>query len=196
MSEIPYSSRRSPELLSRGTSRLLIVDVQEKLVPHIPIAESLIGNCAKLIRGAQTLGVPCSLTEQYPRGLGPTVEEIAQLFSDEAPAEKVRFSCGEVLDWAAEPAENDRYQIVVAGIETHVCVQQTVLDLLAAGFRVYIAADAVGSRNKFDWKTALGRMADSGAVVTTAESVLFEWCEVAGTPEFKTISKIVTGRSE
>lgn len=196
MTETPYQSRRSPELLSRETSRLLIVDVQQKLIPHIPVAESLIANCRKLIRGAQTLGVPCTVTEQYPGGLGTTVDDLTELFADDSDAaalEKLRFSCGEVLDWAAAPGEDDRYQVVVAGIESHVCVQQTVLDLLSSGFRVFVAADAVASRNKFDWKTALGRMADSGATVTTAESILFEWCEVADTEEFKQISRIVKG---
>lgn len=179
---------RSPELLSRERSRLLIVDVQEKLIPHITAAEEMIANCAKLVRGAQILNVPVSVTEQYPQGLGPTVDALAELL--DSPVEKLRFSCGESLAWGTA-ADAERDQIVVAGIESHVCVLQTVLDLLSAGFRVYVPADAVASRRELDWRFALQRMADSGATITTTEPVLFEWTEVAGTPEFKEISRLV-----
>jgi nicotinamidase-related amidase len=184
---------RSGEMLSRSNSRLLIVDVQEKLLPHIPVAEQLIGNCRRLMQGADLLGVPVSGTEQYPKGLGPTTPELAELHDDWP--EKLRFSSAEVLDWgfAAEVAD-DRDQVVVAGIESHVCVQQTVLDLLSHGFRVFVPADAVASRNKHDWKHAIRRMSDSGATVTTTEAILFEWCETAAAAEFKEISRLVTGR--
>lgn len=181
---------RSPELLAARQSRLLIVDVQQKLVPLIDRAETMIAGCAKLIRGAEILGVPVFATEQYPQGLGETVPELAELLGDRA--QKLRFSCAEALQWpgAAEDLQ-ERDQVVVAGIETHVCVQQTVLDLLAIGYRVYVPADAVASRGQIDWEFALRRMADSGATITTAESVLFEWAEIAGTPEFKQISRLV-----
>ena len=184
---------RSGEMLSRANSRLLVVDVQEKLLPHIPVAEQLIGNCRKLMLGAQLLNVPVSGTEQYPKGLGPTTPELAELHDDWP--EKLRFSAAEVLKrgYAAE-AEDDRDQVVVTGIEAHVCVQQTVLDLLSHGFRVFVPADAVASRNKHDWKYAIRRMSDSGATVTTTESILFEWCETAAAAEFKAISRLVTGR--
>jgi len=197
MADIPYESIRSSELLARASSRLLIVDVQQKLIPHIPVAESLTSNCEKLIRAAGILGVPVSATEQYPQGLGKTVAELSALLpgsADGSIAEKLRFSCAEVLEWGTASADVERYQIVVAGIEAHVCVQQTVLDLLSCGFRLYVVADAVASRKKFDWQIALQRMADAGAVVTTTESVLFEWCEAAGTAEFKQISRLITGR--
>ncbi|GAB4139866.1 MAG: hydrolase [Planctomycetaceae bacterium] len=189
--------QRSPDFLAPHSSRLLIVDVQEKLIPHIPVAETLIENCSKLMRAADVLSVPITATEQYPRGLGNTVAEIRDLLpSDNVIPEKLRFSCAECLNWGtAGGPENDRFQIVVAGMEAHVCVQQTVLDLLANGYRVFVSADAVASRNKVDWKFALQRMADNGATITTTEAILFEWCEVAGTPEFKQISNIVTGRT-
>ena len=185
---VPYL--RSPELLSRARTRLLIVDVQEKLIPAIPVADQLIANCRKLIDGAAALEIPVAGTEQYPRGLGPTVPKLAEGLGERP--EKLRFSCAEVLNWkpaALDPEARD--QVVVAGIEAHVCVLQTVLDLLAVGFRVYVPADAVASRKKLDWKIALERMGSQGAVVTTTESVLFECCEVAGTPEFKTISRLI-----
>lgn len=181
---------RSSELISRADSRLLIVDVQEKLVPAIPTREALIRRCAQLIRGAQILQVPVQATEQYPKGLGHTVPQLAELLPERS--EKVRFSCAESLGWG-NPAEDDtaRFQVVVAGMEAHVCVLQTVLDLIGQGFQVFVPADAVASRTELDWQFALQRMAASGAVITTSESVLFEWCEVAGTPEFKKISELI-----
>ena len=119
------------------------------------------------------------MTDQLAELLGPLPE-------------KIRFSAAEVLDWPAAAArDDDRDQVVVAGIETHVCVQQTVLDLLSQGYRVYVPADAVASRRKLDWKMALERMANCGAMLTTAESMLFEWCEVADTPEFKQVLDLI-----
>ena len=184
---------RNPELLSRNESRLLIIDVQEKLVPKIVNLDKMLANCRMLIQGARILGVPVFATEQYPKGLGKLVPQLAELL--DKPSDKLRFSCAEVLDWgtAAEQADN-RFQIVVAGMEAHVCVLQTVLDLLGTGFQVYVAADAVSSRTEFDWKIALDRMAADGATIVTTESVLFEWCEVSGTPEFKQISQLIKER--
>ena len=181
---------RSHELLSRAESRLLIVDVQDKLVPMISHHERMVGNCRRLIQGANLLNVPVFATEQYPKGLGHTVPPLAELLG--TIPDKQRFSCAEVLAWglAAEQADN-RFQIVVAGIEAHVCVLQTVLDLLACGFQVFVPADAVSSRGELDWKIALDRMSSGGAVITTTESVLFEWCEKSGTPEFKQISQLI-----
>jgi len=181
---------RSPELLSRGDSRLLIVDMQEKLLPFIPVAGKVIRNCRRLIEGAQALGVPIYSTEQYPKGLGATTPELAPFF-DAIPA-KQRFSGAQALGWGIAGSQpDDRFKIVVAGIEAHVCVQQTALDLMAQGFRVFIPADAVASRGKLDWKIALDRLSASGATLATTESVLFEWCETSAAPEFKQISKLI-----
>jgi nicotinamidase-related amidase len=191
MSDAPPEYLRSGELLARDDSRLLIVDVQERFMPTIPVADQLVANCRKLLAGAKALGIPASATEQYPKGLGPTVPQLAE-FLPTRP-EKLRFSSAEVLGWTSA-SDDERHKVVVAGIETHVCIQQTVLDLLAAGYQVYVPADAVASRHKPDWRFALQRLRDSGAVVTSTEAVLFEWCEVAGTDEFKQISRIVTGR--
>ena len=190
MQNEPTEYLRSEELLSRRDSQLIVVDVQEKLTPFIPVAAKLIANCRRLIQGARILDVPVFATEQYPRGLGATVPELLPLLP-ERPV-KVRFSCAEVLNAATAAARaDDRYKIVLCGMETHVCVLQTALDLLVQGFQVYVAADAVGSRTKLDWKIGLQRMAASGVTITTLESVLFEWCEVAGTPEFKQISQLI-----
>lgn len=179
---------RSRELLARDDSRLLIVDVQGRLTDLIPGGAQVIANCRRLIRGAQLLGVPVSATEQYPRGLGPTVPELAELLDQ--PIEKLRFSSAECLDWVTSE-KGDRLKVVVAGIEAHVCIQQTALDLLAAGFSVYIPADAVASRSPIDRDVACHRLRDSGATITTTESILFEWCETAAAPEFKQISALV-----
>lgn len=186
MSELP----RSHELLSREESRLLIVDMQAKLLPVIDGHEQVTANCLKLIEAAQILDVPVTATEQYPKGLGPTIPEIAERLPDRP--EKIEFSCLNCLDWSSTAADPEScFKVVVAGIEAHVCVLQTVLDLLSQGFRVFVPADAVSSRKPLDREIALQRMVASGAVLTTTESVLFEWCERAGTPEFKKISQLV-----
>jgi nicotinamidase-related amidase len=188
MSE-PKSLDRSPELMSAGDTGLLVVDVQQKLAPAIAGCERLIWNVRRLIDAAQVLGLPVIATEQYPQGLGSTVPELAQRLGD-CP-EKLTFSClgcPDLLDGLRAAGVS---KLLVCGMETHVCVGQTVLDLLAGGWRVYVAVDAVGSRFKIDHETALRRMDSSGATLTTAEAALFEWCQVAGTPEFKQISRLV-----
>lgn len=176
--------------MSRSASRLLVVDVQEKLVPFVRDSARLIWNCRRLIEGAQLFSIPVTATEQYPQGLGPTVPALQTLLP-ERPA-KTLFSCGELLAEQDEsPAPSDRFQYVVCGIEAHVCVLQTALDLIAQGFRVFIPADAISSRGQLDQEIALQRLTGAGAVLTTTESVLFEWCERSGTPEFKQISRLV-----
>jgi nicotinamidase-related amidase len=180
---------RSPELLSRDDSALLVVDVQQRLVPHIRDHQRIIWNIARLIDGARLLGVEVVATEQYPRGLGPTVPALAERLQ-EIPS-KLTFSCRECGDMVEHVAAAGRNKILVTGIETHVCVLQSVLDLLHEGFRVHVAVDAVGSRFDLDYRTALRRLEASGATLTTTETSLFEWCEVAGTPEFKKISALV-----
>ena len=185
MDEFP---RRSGELLDRAKSRLLVVDLQEKFIPVIPTIDELLIRCRLLMQTANLLGVPISVTEQYPRGLGATVPQLRELLpTDVEIPSKLRFSGAQCCEWMTQPS-TELFQIVVVGIETHVCIQQTVLDLLAEGFAVYVVVDAVGSRKAIDHAIALERLRLAGAVLTTAESVVFEWCEVAGTPEFKTVS--------
>jgi len=186
MNELP----RSHELLNRHTSRLLVIDVQEKLLPAIHDGDRILSNCRKLVSGAEILGVPVTATEQYPQGLGPTVPALAELLPERL--EKTDFSCRTCLPWAASGAEPDAcFQVVVCGAEAHVCVLQTVLDLLSLGFRVFVAADAIGSRSIQDRDLAIHRLSASGAVITSSEAILFEWCERAGSPEFKQISRLV-----
>jgi nicotinamidase-related amidase len=183
------SLARSPELMNRDDSALLVVDMQAKLLPLIPGHKRLIWNIRRLIDGAKILQVPVSATEQYPQGLGPTTPELANRL-DIAPS-KVAFSsceCGQIFT-----AWRDRgiWKILVCGIETHVCVGQTVHDLLGEGFRVYVTADAVAARGQIDHDISLRRMDSAGATLTTTEAALFEWCQRAGSPEFKQISQLI-----
>ena len=181
---------RSHQLLAAQNSQLLMIDMQEKFVPHIDNISQVEANCKKLLAGSKILDVPRYTTEQYPKGLGKTIKKLADYF-DEVP-EKLRFSSAEVLNWKnAADRDDDRFQLVICGIETHICLLQTVFDFLAQGYRIYVPADAVGSRNAEDKKYALKRMSDGGAIITTTEAVLFEWCEVAGTEQFNQISKLV-----
>jgi nicotinamidase-related amidase len=189
MSDPARLSPRSPELMSRNDTALLVVDMQEKLLRLMSGHERVIWNTRRLLDGAKLLGLPIAATEQYPQGLGPTVPELAER-TGAMPA-KTMFSCRECQAIFADFQQRGTGKILVAGIEAHVCVQQTVLDLLAAGYRVYLAVDAIGARYEVDYATALRRMESSGATLTTTEAALFEWCEAAGSPEFKQISALV-----
>lgn len=183
---------RSPSLLSRQASRLLVIDMQERLLRVMRDAQAVTAQCELLLQAAACLSVPSFATEQYPQGLGATVEPLRSRLGT-IPA-KLRFSAASAWDWAAAADGTERRQIVLAGIETHVCVLQTALDLQSAGFDVYVVADAVTSRHEADQRIALERMRDQGVVVTSAEAVLFEWCEAAGTDEFRQISSLVKSR--
>ncbi len=180
---------RSPELMSASDTALLVVDVQEKLLPAIGGHQRVAWNCRRLLDGAKVLGLPVVATEQYPQGLGPTVPDLAERLG-EVPS-KLTFSCGGCPGVFRDLQDLGIQKLAVCGIEAHVCVQQTVLDLLAGGWRVYVVVDAVGSRFEIDYRTALSRMDSAGAALTTTEAALFEWCEVAGTPQFKQISRLV-----
>ncbi len=175
--------------MSRADAALLVIDVQERLVPAIHDCRRVVWNCGRLIDGAKILGVPVIGTEQYPKGLGKTVPELTERLGK--LFEKLTFSCRECAAAFQPLLDDGRNKLLICGIEAHVCVQQTVYDMLAAGWQVYVAVDAVASRTKLDRRIALARMASAGAVLTTTEAALFEWCERAGTPEFKQISKLV-----
>src|SRR6476646_5087847 len=180
---------RSPELMNRDDAALLVVDMQAKLLPLIPRHARLIWNIRRLIDGAKLLGVPIAATAQHPQGLGPTTPELAGLLGN-IPA-KTAFSCAECAEIFTAWRDRGIWKILVCGIETHVCVGQTVHDLLGEGFRVYVAADAVGARGQIDHEIALRRMDSAGATLTTTEAALFEWCGRAGSPAFKKISQLV-----
>ena len=179
----------SPNRLDSASSGLLVIDVQEKLCPSISTAEQVIGQINRLVEVGKLLSIPMAATVQYPRGLGPLVPSLAEVFP--TPEEKVSFSaavCRQALDqWTSQ----GRDQIVIVGIETHICVQQTVLDLMAEGLRPFVVADAVAARATLDHDVAINRMRDSGATVITVESVMFEWLGTAERPVFKAVSKII-----
>jgi nicotinamidase-related amidase len=171
-------------LLERERTALVVVDVQEGFRSYSSF-EAVARACAKLVQGARILGVPRLLSEQYPKGLGHTAPEVG--LQDEPPIEKTVFSAvrAEGFDLAG------RTQAVVCGIETHVCVSQTVHDLLDRGLEVHVPADAVGSRHQLDYERGLQRLERSGAVVSTVESVLFELLERADAPEFKAVQRLI-----
>lgn len=171
---------------------LLVVDMQEKLLPKIMQAEEVIRNASFLVKAAKALGVPVLGTEQYPKGLGPTVEPIRGMLTK--VWEKQTFSAvgeGGALEYLKSDA---RIKVVVVGIEAHICVMQTVLDLLNQGFHVFVCVDAVSSRYAIDVKIALKRMQQAGAILVTAETCVYEWLETAANPAFKEISAMVQER--
>jgi nicotinamidase-related amidase len=171
-------------LLARDRAALVVVDVQDAFRPYASFA-GVAEACAKLLEGARILGLPRLVSEQYPKGLGHTAPEVG--LEDERLIEKSVFSAAraEGFDLAG------REQAIVCGIETHVCVSQTVHDLLERGIEVHVPADAVGSRHALDYERGLERMERAGAVVSTVESALFELLERAGTPEFMAVQQLI-----
>jgi nicotinamidase-related amidase len=183
-----------PTHLRADEAALLVIDVQEKLIVKIPGAQSLIRNIAFLIDGARLLNVPVLATEQYPKGLGPTVAELAERLPERP--DKVAFSSCAIAGVPEGFRRLGRSRIVLAGIESHVCVLNTALDLLTADFRVYLPIDALASRFAVDHETALRRLEKAGAILTTAETVLFEMTGGADHPQFKRISALVRERAQ
>lgn len=182
-----------PTLLQAAEAVLLVVDVQEKLTAKIARAASLVRNIAFLLDVAPLVGVAVAATEQYPKGLGPTVPELARRLPSPLP-DKTAFSCCAIPGLLDSHREQGQFRVVLAGIETHVCVLHTALDLLAAGFAVYLPVDAVASRFEIDHETALRRLEQAGAILTTTETCAFEWLGGAKHPNFKQVSALVQER--
>lgn len=185
---------RSGNLLDATNCRVLIVDMQEKLLPVIDGASHVASGCRVIAEAATIFNVPIRITEQYPQGLGSTVSHLATF--DTEPTEKLLFSAAEASAVGLCRTDEQRNRIVVCGIETHICVLQTAFDLHCRGWRVCVVADAVGARKTVDHSVGLQRMRDGGIDVITTEMVLFEWAAQAGTPEFKKISRLVRARDE
>ncbi len=175
--------------LDKSDVAIVIVDIQERLAAVMDERQKVIANCLHLIEGARLLGVPVLITEQYPKGLGPTVSEIREAAPDYRPIEKIMFNCCREPLFMGRLLETGRKKIVLSGMETHVCVLQTCVGLLKEGYGVHVAGDAVCSRSKDNFGAGLDYMRDAGAVITCAETVLFQLLERAGTEEFRTISK-------
>lgn len=180
---------RSPTLMSRDTTAVLVVDLQQRLLSAQPEANTIVWNARRLLDGAKALGIATAATEQVPAKLGPTTSDLAERLPP--PIAKLAFSAGACEDLIAGWHSAGMRHLVVAGIETHVCVAQTALDLLAAGFEPVVAVDAVGSRFSIDHKIALQRLEASAVILSTTEAILFEWCETAADPAFKAISALV-----
>ena len=180
-----------PALLCDATdSVLVVIDIQERLaraMPEKPL-QRLVERTAMLIQAANLLDVPVLRTEQYPKGLGPTLPDIEQQLHNDHKMEKTCFSCSDASGFAQTLQETRRQQVVLTGMESHVCVLQTALGLQASGHRVFVVGDAVCSRYKANHKNALQRMAHSGVAITNSESVLFEWLRDSRHEQFKTIS--------
>lgn len=177
-------------LVSRERSFLLVVDVQERLLPAVEQPEQIEKAVCELIQIANQLGVPCLYSEQYPKGLGRTSAAVLEALGPSAPRiEKLSFSCLGEPAAAQQLGEVDRPQAVICGMETHVCVLQTAMDLKAQGWEVYVVADAVSSRTQANKTLALERMRQEGIRIISAEMVIFEWMERAGTDDFRSISR-------
>lgn len=176
-------------LIKQHQSCLLLIDVQEKLSPYVLDASALIKRCDWLLQLAEVVKVPILASEQYPKGLGGTVKPLAQRVSHKQLTSKVHFSCAKEPSFINQWQQLQKQQVIIAGIETHVCVLQTALDLLSIGIEVFVVVDATSSRHAIDYRYGLKRMKQAGVQLVTAEMVFFEWLEKAGTQTFKTLSK-------
>jgi nicotinamidase-related amidase len=182
---------RHPDLLARDDSILLLVDVQEKLAPIIHDRAAVEAEIVRLAKGARLLGVPVLVSEQYPKGLGRTVPAVKAAAGDAPVHEKTAFSCGADAAILAAIRGLDRGTVVIAGIEAHVCVLQTALDLLARGFRVHVVSDATGTRRQSNLAIGHERAARAGAAITSVEAALFEWMGRSDLPEFKEVQALL-----
>ncbi|CAN5328977.1 hydrolase [soil metagenome] len=181
--------------LTSTNSVLIVIDIQDKLLVKIPAAAALVTNTAFLMDAAKLAAVSVIATEQYPKGLGPTTATIRQRIVGDCLS-KTAFSCCGANGFLAGLLQLQRPMIVLAGMETHVCMMQTVLDLLEAGLHVVLPVDAVAARFNIDHDTALHRMDRAGAILTTVEAIGFEWLRDSTHPQFKTFSQLIQQRTE
>lgn len=182
-------------LLDPRCTQLLVIDVQERLLPAMAEAGAALANCILLAQAASRLSLPITLSQQYPKGIGPTVEDLRRhLPNDAQTLDKMTFSCmrDEALRTRIEQLASDgRDQVLVCGIETHVCVLQTAIEIAQEGLNCFVAADATSSRAPVSKEIALARMRDAGVSIVTTEMAIFEWLGVAGTPDFKALMPLV-----
>lgn len=177
-------------ILAEDTAALFI-DYQEKLIPAIANQEEIVAKSAILAQGLREIGVPIAVTQQYTKGLGDTVPAMKDALGEFTPMDKTSFSAMGCAEFAAWVKAQGKKTILVCGVESHICVLQSIMDLVAEGYHVFIVADCVGSRATYNVDYALQRAALEGAFVTTCEAALFEMVQGAGTPHFKAISKLV-----
>jgi len=178
--------------IKRENCAAVMIDVQSKLFPHIDDNDLLELNIIKLVKGLQVLGVPILVTQQYSRGIGETIDSLKSLFGEEfRHIEKAEFSCLDNVDFQAEFMGLGKDHLIIFGIESHVCVLQTVIDAVSMGYIPVLVEDCISSRNPNDKTLAIVRAGYEGSVITSMEALLFELTRVSGTDEFKAISKIV-----
>ena len=178
-------------LLAEDTMAL-VIDFQERLVPVIHNSEELLHNTQILLKGLQTLGIPMVVTQQYTKGIGMTVPTLSEIFGEEfVYNDKITFSCAEDDVILKKIEEAGKKNIIVCGIEAHICVLQTVIDLIAKGYNVVLVENCVGSRKESDRQVGIKRAATEGAILTSYESILFELTRVAGSEVFKIISRLI-----
>jgi nicotinamidase-related amidase len=181
-----------PNVLAAGETALIVVDVQERFRTAIPEFEAMAGACARLVRSFRILGLPVVATEQYPKGLGHTLPEMkAALPAGLEPIEKAEFSCWAVESFRSRLTASGKRQILLGGIEAHVCVLMSALDLLAAGYAVHVVADAVTSRTQANWRLAMDYLRQAGAVVTTTETALFQLLGQADSDAFRELARLI-----
>lgn len=179
-------------LLDKNQSCLIVVDIQERLAPAMfDGGQEAIRNAAILMQAARRLGVPALVSEQYPRGLGRTVPQLAEFMPADGPVEKLEFACPGNAGFADRLKALDKKQVVIAGMEAHICVLQTALMLCEQDFAVFVAADATASRKQSSMDHAFARIEDAGGAIITTEMAVFEWLEKAGSDEFKILSKLI-----
>ncbi len=177
--------------VNRSKAVLFVVDIQEKLLPAMFEKERVLQRSMSLIKGAQVLKVPVLVTEQYRKGLGATVPQIATVIDGFSPEEKLSFSACGAENCRSAVASRTCSDVILCGIECHVCVTQTCLDLLDSGLRVFVVADATSSRKAEDYQAGIDRMRSAGAVSVSTEMILFELLEKAGNEEFKKVLALV-----
>ena len=175
----------------REKTAAMIIDIQEKFIPHMFYNHKLIENMEKLVRGVKILEIPMIMTEQYKKGLGETIEPVRAALEEVEAREKMTFSCCDTEHIAQEVEGMEKKFVILAGIESHICVMQTAVDLLGKGYIPVVVEDCISSRKENDKNVAVERMRQEGAIITTYESILFELCRDARSAEFKGISQLV-----
>lgn len=177
--------------INRENTIGLVIDLQEKILPIIQNKESVLKNSITLLKGLKTLGIPILITQQNTKNLGPTVPSVAEVFDKFSFTDKLSFSCWGEPSFQKELTASGKKNVIIMGIEAHVCVLQTVLDLAANGFQPVVVDDCIGSSTLNDKQISLWRMKDNGAIITTWESIIMEICKAAGSDEFRALLKIV-----
>jgi len=180
-------------LVKPESSVLVVIDIQQRLVDAMPddAAGRVTANSLRLIQAANTLAIPVMVTEQYPKGLGTTVPELKELLTDTIAIEKTCFSCMQSTEFNQQMRQAERKQVILVGMESHICILQTAIDLHAEGYQVYVVEDAVSSRTQKNQDNAMRRLSVAGMSISNTESVIFEWLGDAKHPHFKTLSKLI-----